>query len=111
MRFRLAGHDAWQTAKTRNLSSSGVLFRSRHLLSAGTMVDLEIELNEGFPVTASHVRARGAVVRQLKDESGAQDGWFVAVRYEEYRLERQPQVKFPAPLPARLPFTPLPSHR
>jgi hypothetical protein len=57
------------------------------------------------------VRARGEVVRQLKDESGAQDGWFIAVHYREYRLEREPQPSFPAPLPARTPFPPAPSHR
>src|SRR3954471_15427367 len=73
VRFRLAGQEIWQNAKTRNLSSSGVLFRSRHLLPPGTMMDLEIELSDGYPVHASRVRARGEVVRQLKDESGAQD--------------------------------------
>ena len=111
VRFRLAGENHWQTAKTRNLSSSGVLFRSRQLLRPGTMVHLEIELNDAYPVRASHIRARGEVIRQLKDESGAQDGWFVAVHYREYRLERQPEVKFPAPLPARSPFGPAHAHR
>src|SRR3954467_2427885 len=53
VRFRLAGQDFWQTAKTRNLSSSGVLFRGRHLLPPGTMMDLEIELSDGYPVHAS----------------------------------------------------------
>jgi len=115
VRFKVAGTDYWQTAKTRNLSSTGVLFRSRRLLQAGATVELEIELNEASATGASHVRARGEVVRQLKDESGAQDGWFVAVHYREYRLERESQAKFPAPLPARTPFappfTPAPAHR
>ena len=110
VRFRVAGQDHWQSAKTRNLSSTGVLFRSRQLLKAGITVELEIELKEGN-AEASNVRARGEVVRQLKDESGAQDGWFVAVHYREYRLEREAQPKFPAPLPARTPFAPASSHR
>jgi len=104
VRFRVAGQDYWQTAKTRNLSSSGVLFRSRHLLSPGVTVELEIEMNESYVAGASRVRARGEVVRQLRDESGAQDGWFVAVHYREYRLEREKQPAFPTPLPARTPF-------
>jgi hypothetical protein len=106
VRYRVAGESTWQTAKTRNLSSSGVLFRTRQMLRPGTTVEVEIELSDAFPVAASHVRARGEVVRQLRDESGAQDGWFVAVHYREYRLERQPQPQFPAPLPARVPFVP-----
>jgi hypothetical protein len=115
VRFKVAGQDQWQTAKTRNLSSTGVLFRSRQLLATGSTVELEIEMNAGDAPDVSRVRARGEVVRELKDESGAQDGWFVAVHYREYRLERPPQAKFPAPLPTRtpfgLPFAPVPSHR
>jgi|GEM_PF-2102875 len=104
VRFRVAGQDHWQSAKTSNLSSTGVLFRSRQLLSAGAMVELEIEMNESSAAGASRVRARGEVVRQLRDERGAQDGWFVAVHYREYRLERERPPTFPAPLPARTPF-------
>ena len=111
VRFRVAGQDHWQSAKTRNLSSTGVLFRSRQLLAAGTTVELEIEMNESDVAGASRIRARGEVVRQLKDERGAQDGWFVAVHYREYRVERESEAKFPAPLPARRPFAPAHSHR
>jgi len=109
VRYRVAGEDAWQTAKTRNLSTSGVLFRTRQVLASGTELELEIELNDLFQ--ANLARGRGAVVRYMKDESGRQDGWFVAVRYREYRLERKPEPRFPAPLPKRAPFAPVPLTR
>lgn len=107
VRYRVAGQPGWHTAKTRNLSTSGVLFRTRELLKLGTVVELEIELNEAYPAQATHARGTGEVVRNLKDESGRQDGWFVAVKYREYRLERVLQPQFPAPLPKRAPFAPL----
>ena len=108
LRFRVAG-GPWETAKTRKLSSSGVLFRSRQMLNPGAVVELEVELSEAYPVRASHIRANGEVVRQLRDESGAQDGWFVAVHFREYRLDRIEAPRFPTPLPARVPFTAAPS--
>jgi hypothetical protein len=109
VRYRVAGETNWQPAKTRNLSTSGVLFRTRQVLASGTVIDLEIDLNEAFQ--ANLARGRGEVVRYLKDESGRQDGWFVAVKYREYRLERKQEPTFPAPLPKRLPFGPVPAHR
>jgi len=109
VRYRVAGETSWQTAKTRNLSTSGVLFRTRQLLAAGTEIELEIELHDVFQ--ANMARGNGRVVRYLKDESGQQDGWFVAVKYREYKLERKPEPQFPAPLPKRLPFAPSPAHR
>lgn len=108
VRYRIAGQETWQTAKTRNLSTSGVLFRTRQSLASGTPIELEIDLSEDFQ--AKLARGRGEVVRYLKDES-KQDGWFVAVKYREYRLERKQEPKFPAPLPKRLPFEPTPAHR
>lgn len=107
VRYRIAGQTAWQTAKTRNLSTSGVLFRTRQMLPSGTELEFEIELNDVFQ--ANLARGTGKVVRYLKDESGLQDGWFVAVKYSEYRLERKPEPQFPAPLPKRMPFAPLPA--
>ena len=84
-----------------------MLFRTRRMLASGTEVELEIELNDAFQ--ANMARGTGKVVRYLKDESGQQDGWFVAVNYREYKLERKPEPQFPAPLPKRLPFGPLPA--
>ena len=107
VRYRVAGEPGWQTAKTRNLSTSGVLFRTRQMLASGTEIELEIELNDLFQ--ANLARGTGQVVRNMKDESGRQDGWFVAVKYRQYRLERKPEPKFPAPLPKRLPFAPTPA--
>lgn len=109
VRYRVAGEAGWQPAKTRNLSTSGVLFRVRDAMRIGTAVELEIELDETYPAHATRAKAAGEVVRQLKDESGQQDGWFVAVKFREYRLERKQEPQFPAPLPKRLPFAPAPA--
>jgi hypothetical protein len=106
VRYRVAGEQLWSPASTRNLSSSGVLFRAPQPLKPGTWVELEIELSEAMSVTSSRVRARGEVVRQLRDESAA-DSWFMAVKYVEYHMEQtgaDVAAKFPAALPSRPPF-------
>lgn len=110
VRYRVAGESTWQMAKTRNLSTSGVLFRTRQVLASGTEIELEIELNDVATFQANMARGCGKVVRYLKDESGQQDGWFVAVKYREYKLEHKPEPKFPAPLPKRMPFEPARAH-
>ncbi len=109
LRYRPAGESAWRAGKTRNLSSSGVLFRAHGMLRPGAELAIEIDLDESFPGRATKVTGRGKVVRQLRDESGA-DTWFIAIKYDSYHVERPEAPKFPAPLPARLPFTPKPSH-
>ena len=63
-----------------NLSSSGVLFRTRQMLSTGTSVEIEIELNESYPAHATRARGRGAVVRYMGDESCQQEGYGPAHR-------------------------------
>ena len=104
IRYRVAGEQMWSPASTRNLSSSGVLFRAQRPLKPGTWVELEIELSEAMSVTSSKVRARGEVVRQLRDES-ALDRWFMAIKYTEYHLEQaEPSPKFPPALPSHPPF-------
>lgn len=108
VRYRPAGESAWRIGKTRNLSSSGVLFRTREMLRPGTELEVEIELDEA-QAGNNKVKGSGKVVRQLRDESGA-DTWFVAIKYDHYHVERPDAPKFPAPLPARAPFSPKPSH-
>jgi hypothetical protein len=109
VRYRPAGEPAWRMATTRNLSSSGVLFRTHEMLRPGAEVQVEIDLDETYPGHATKVTGTGKVVRQLRDESG-RDTWFVAIKYDYYHVERPEQPKFPAPLPARTPFAPKPSH-
>jgi hypothetical protein len=106
VRYRVAGEQLWSQATTRNLSSSGVLFRAKQPLRPGSWVEIEIELSEALSVTSSLVRARGEVVRQLRDES-ARDSWFMAVKYVEYHMEQTggaAPAKFPAAIPRHPPF-------
>jgi hypothetical protein len=107
LRYRIHGESVWRMASTRNLSSSGVLFRAGETYRPGAEVEVEITLSDAYPVQANKVKATGKVVRQLKDESSAAH-WFVAVHFDTYRLDRDDhQVpKFPTPLPAKSPFAP-----
>ena len=107
LKYRIAGEKLWQVASTRNLSSSGVLFRAAEMHRPGSELELEITLSDAYPVHASRVQATGKIVRQLKDESSDRH-WFVAVHFETYRLERNDAQlpKFPTPLPAKSPFAP-----
>ena len=107
LRYRLHGESAWRLAPTRNLSSSGVLFRTAEMHTLGSEVEVEITLSDAYPVQASKVKAAGKVVRQLKDESSAAH-WFVAIHFDTYRLDRNENLlpKFPTPLPAKSPFAP-----
>ena len=109
VRYRPAVEQGWRIGKTRNLSSSGVLFRTNEMLRPGTELAIEIDLDESYPGHATKVTGRGKVVRQLRDESGS-GTWFVAIKYDFYHVERPEAPKFPAPLPARTPFSPKPSH-
>lgn len=62
-RYRSVGEKEWHEGVTENISRSGVLFRTPHILDVGTPVEMTFRLPAG-PSTPP-IRCRGRVVRTV----------------------------------------------
>ena len=63
VRYRALGGDDWHSGSTENMSRTGVLFRTGHLLQVSTTIEMLIRLPIGQG--GSEVRCRGRVVRAM----------------------------------------------
>ena len=80
MRYRPLGQTQWRSAKTANVSSSGVLFLASERLSTGQQLEIEISMTEAL-FKPSRIIATSEVVRQ---RSGTH--LLTAVQHREYRM-------------------------
>jgi hypothetical protein len=82
MKFRVQGAEAWHTARTRNVSRSGLLFACDLEMEAGATLELAL-LDEDPAGDVEGTHCYGAVVRcVLPDHANAE--LQVAVRFLEY---------------------------
>lgn len=63
VRYRALGGDDWHAGSTENMSRTGVLFRTEHLLPVSTTIEMLVTLPIG--PGGSEVRCRGRVVRAV----------------------------------------------
>ena len=87
MRFRVRGEPGWRTGHIENISSSGVLFRSSHLLEPQTTVDLQFVLPVTIPGGGGQVVCHGIVVRAVV-ATGTMVLPVLATRILNYRFGR-----------------------
>lgn len=74
IRYRASGEVDWGEGTTENISRSGVLFRTKHLLDVGTSVDMSFVLPiEMGGEARAEVSCRGRIVR-TQPNTGARAG-------------------------------------
>jgi hypothetical protein len=87
LRYRLNGDRAWREGQTENISSSGVLFRSRSLAEMSAAIEmsftLPVEISEG----AAEVFCYGKIVR-ASSFAECENLHLLAARILRYRLLR-----------------------
>ena len=62
LRFRLQDEDRWRNGRTVNVSRSGLLFSSAQSLEIGTVLEINLELQE---LVGSENLRHGVVVRRV----------------------------------------------
>src|SRR6266702_2763209 len=67
MRYRPVGQTQWRTAKTANVSSSGLLFLSNEKLAPGTKLEVEISMTSSM-LKPTHLAAKSEVLRQKSSD-------------------------------------------
>ena len=78
---------------TENISYTGVLLRSTHLLVPETLLELRVQLAVGANLNpASEIRCKGAVVR-VEEGNGSQTPIALAVSIRDYRIVRPVVLK------------------
>ncbi len=90
LRFRALEENGWREGRTENISRSGVLFRSEHVLEVGTPV----EMSFGLPTELSEEKAgamalcRAQIVRRVPPSAtDARSG--LAATISEYHFDAQ----------------------
>jgi hypothetical protein len=68
MRYRRVGQLQWQTAKTVNVSSSGLLFLTVERFAPGTRLEVEISMTASM-LKPSHLSSVSEVLRQKEHEA------------------------------------------
>jgi hypothetical protein len=90
LRYRPSGDHQWREGRTENISRSGVLFRTDHLMPLQTPIEmlLALPVEVGGGEDAATVICRGRVVRtQPADGASGDDGQpAVAATIAGYRL-------------------------
>jgi hypothetical protein len=86
VRFRVANEQTWRRGETANISSSGVLFRSRFDAECGTFLDLRLTMSSMGADGVAEIACSGVVVRSVLAEQGELPA--VAVRIRNIRLSR-----------------------
>ena len=81
MRYRPAGHPQWRSAKTANVSSSGVLFLASEPLPVGWRLEIEISMTAALS-KPSRIVATSEVVRQ----GSAKHPLITAVQHLHYHM-------------------------
>ena len=94
LRYRQAGDPQWREGRTENISRSGVLFRTDHLMPLQTPIEMLLALPAEVVggEDAATVICRGRVVRTepAMDESDADARPAVAATIAGYRLAHSP---------------------
>jgi hypothetical protein len=67
MRYRPVGQSQWRTAKTANVSSSGLLFLSTEKLAPGTKLEVKISMTASM-LKPTHLAAVSEVLRQRSSD-------------------------------------------
>ena len=88
IRCRRPGEEGWMEGVTINISSSGVLFRTREPLDVDTQVEMRIVLGES-PAQAGELQCDGHIVRI---ESGDPTTPSMAATFSRYNLQRAAEV-------------------
>jgi hypothetical protein len=83
--YRAVGQIEWQTARTANVSASGVLVQAADLPAVNTSLEFRLALRpEAGSNPSSHVSGRGHVVRQIQTPQFLPAGF--AVAFDEYDI-------------------------
>jgi hypothetical protein len=89
MRFRIRGETEWHEGVMKNISNSGVLFRTTYSLSQDAVIEMTFVLPVSLQgESAAEVLCRGSVVRFSESESPG-EAFPVAARIEHSRFLRQ----------------------
>jgi hypothetical protein len=88
MRYRPSGDPLWREGQTENISRSGVLFRTDHLMPLQTPIEMLLPLpfDVSRGVEAATVICRGRVVRAEPGETPDDPRPAVAATIAGYRL-------------------------
>ena len=89
LRYRAVGQDGWHAGRTLNISRTGVLFRSEHLLGVDTPVEIALTLHPPGP--GPEVLCHGRIVRSLApSEADTRPG--LAATIAQYCIVRGPGI-------------------
>jgi hypothetical protein len=70
LRYRPIDQASWLDGTTENISSSGVLFRTKHLLDVQTPIEMQLELPAVIAGKwAGHVVCRGRIIRTVAPDT------------------------------------------
>src|SRR6266446_9416487 len=87
MRFRPSGDSQWSDARTENISRSGVLFRTSHVMRRATPIEMLLALPVEVGGANAPVICRGRVVRTERSADNDRDPMpAVAATIAGYRL-------------------------
>jgi hypothetical protein len=87
--FRPPHSPTWLEGTTENISYTGLLLRSTHLLVPDTSLELRLQLATGPKLNnASEIRCKGAVVR-VEQRNAPETPVALAVSISGYRIVRQ----------------------
>jgi hypothetical protein len=90
LRFRMLEGNGWREARSENISSSGVLFRSEQVLEVGTPVEMSfvLPMELGEEKAGAIALCRAQIVRAVPPSTtDARSG--LAARIWEYRVDAQ----------------------
>jgi hypothetical protein len=85
LRYRAAGEGDWHEGLTENISRSGVLFRTAHILDVDTPVEMSFTLPAGPVAPAIH--CEGRIVRTVLPPR-VQAAYGMAATISDYRFVR-----------------------
>lgn len=84
LRYRTASAAEWSTARTHNISGSGILFAAEQELPVGTLIELELALEANGERWPSEIVAQASVVRVVPGSSSSATS--IAARFVEHQL-------------------------
>jgi hypothetical protein len=88
LQYRASSELDWREGRTENISHSGILFRTEHLLEQRTEVEMSFILPLEVPgETPAVIVCRGYIVRKVR-RSAAEGGQALAAKFSDYRFLR-----------------------